>query len=93
MPKLEKDEDKAVQDWCKDHVVLWIKFTPMGEVGWPDRIAVTPNGTNLWIELKRNGKKPKPIQFYRMGLLAANQANVAWFDNAHDCIEYIKEFL
>lgn len=92
MPKLEKDEEGVVKTFCHANGVLFIKFTPLGEKGWPDRIAVV-NTYNLWIELKKKGKKPRPLQKYRMKQLAEHGAWVAWFDNAEDCIKWIRSFM
>ena len=74
MSKLEKDEEAAIKKWCDKRGLLFIKFTPMGEKGWPDRIAILPDGTHVWIELKRNGKKPTKLQHHRMNTL--KQSNI-----------------
>ena len=90
--KLEADDEDAVKKWCKRMDLLFIKFTPMGEKGWPDRI-VPVNGYTLWIELKRKGKKPRPLQAYRIKKLLDAKQHVQWFDNAEDCINWIRMYL
>lgn len=30
--------------------------------GWPDRVVLFPNGKLIWVELKRPGGKPTPLQ-------------------------------
>lgn len=90
--KLEKDEEKVVKTWCKDVGIVCIKFTPMGETGWPDRI-VQVNSHTLWIEMKKKGKTPRKIQHYRMNQLREEGANVNWFDNGEKCIEWIRSFM
>lgn len=92
MSKLEIDEEDEVKKWCKKVGILFIKFTPMGERGWPDRI-VPVNGYTLWIEMKKRGETPRPLQVYRMKRLADAGQPVAWFDNAGDCISWIRSFL
>ena len=93
MSKLEKQEEKAILKWCKENGVLFIKFTPFGERGWPDRIAIFPGGMHVWVELKRKGEVPRELQFYRMAALFNQGAVTMWFDSAADCIEYFEDCL
>ena len=93
MTKLERDEEAAIKKWCKANDVLFIKFTPFGEKGWPDRIAIFPDGHHVWVELKRRGEHPRPLQFHRMHLLEGHGVDVMWFDCAEKCIEYFEEIL
>ena len=93
MSQLEKQEEQKVADWCKKHGVLFIKFTPFGSRGWPDRIAVFPGGLHCWIEMKRAGKKPRRLQAHRMGTLQTQGALVAWFDDAETTIDFLKDIL
>ena len=94
MSKLERDEEKIIKRWCRNHSVLFIKFTPMGEKGWPDRIAILPNGGHtIWIELKRKGKKPEKLQIHRINQILGQGAFCVWFDNAVDCIDYLSRRL
>lgn len=90
MSKLEADEEKTILKWCKSNGVFFIKFTPMGEKGWPDRIAIFPGGGHVWVELKRRGKEPRALQFHRIENLRKQGAVAVWYDNAEDCIEFFK---
>ncbi len=94
MSKLEKQEENKVKDWCKKHRVLSIKFTPMGERGWPDRLFIFPNGGfHVWIEFKRKGKIPSKLQLYRMSNLMAQGAVAVWFDHAEAAINFLEAIL
>jgi hypothetical protein len=86
MSNLETYEENKIKKWCKVKGILFIKYTPKGSRGWPDRIAIFPGGFHMWVELKKKGEVPYPIQNYRMNQLAAMGAAVDWFDNADDCI-------
>lgn len=90
MSKLEKDEEAAIKKWCDKRGLLFIKFTPMGEKGWPDRIAILPDGTHVWIELKRNGKKPTKLQHHRMNTLKQSYVITKWYDSAEECIDFLE---
>lgn len=93
MSKLEKDVVAKVKKWCDDNGVLFIKFNPMGSKGWPDTIVVFPGGLHLWVEFKRRGKVPRQLQFHRMGQLLDKGALAVWFDDADQCIDYMKDCL
>ena len=91
--RLEKAEEKEILRWCKSNSVLFIKFTPFGERGWCDRIAIFQGGFHVWVELKRKGEKPRALQMHRMDQLHRQGAIAMWFDNAEDCIDYFTDCL
>ena len=45
------------------------KFTSPGFDGMPDRLVLLPHGKIAFIEVKRHGEKPRPLQEARHGLL------------------------
>lgn len=45
------------------------KFTSPGFDGMPDRLILLPHGKISFIEVKRHGEKPRPLQKSRHGLL------------------------
>jgi hypothetical protein len=45
------------------------KFTSPGLDGMPDRIVLLPMGKIAFVEVKRHGMKPRPLQESRYGLL------------------------
>lgn len=63
--------EKAVCAWAKSQGILPIKFTPDGEVGWPDRIFLY-KGTAVFIEFKAHGKIARPLQAHRIQVLVNN---------------------
>lgn len=48
---------------------LCLKLTCPGFVGMPDRLVLLPEGKIGFVEVKRPGKKPRPIQLSRHKLL------------------------
>jgi hypothetical protein len=84
--------ERSVSKWAKERGWLSIKFTPKGDVGWPDRIFISPSGVHVWIEFKALGQKPRAIQEYRGRLLELQGANYGWFDNIKDAINYLEGF-
>jgi len=93
MSKLERDVEAKVGNWCKANGVLYIKFSPMGSRGWPDRICIFPGGFHVWVELKRKGKLPRKLQLHRAGQLIDQGAICMWYDNAEDCIAELQDCL
>ena len=45
---------------------LALKFISPGFDGVPDRLILLPDGRVAFAEVKAPGKKPRPLQFYRM---------------------------
>ena len=45
------------------------KFVSPGFDGMPDRIVLLPHGLMAFVEVKAPGKKPRPLQVSRHGLL------------------------
>lgn len=43
-----------------------LKYSNAGAVGYPDRVALMPDGRCVWVELKSKGKKPTKIQTIRI---------------------------
>ena len=93
MSKLEKELENDIKNWCDQNNVLFIKFTPMGERGWPDRIAILPSGKHVWIELKREGKALPRLQGHRIRRLRRQNADAVFFDNPVACINYLKRLI
>ena len=79
--KPEAKIERGVSMWAGDHGWLVIKFSPMGNVGWPDRVFIK-DGRHIWIEFKAPGEKPRKIQDYRHAQLRRHGAEVYVIDNA-----------
>ena len=45
------------------------KFTSPGFDGMPDRLVLLPQGIIAFVEVKRHGEKPRPLQEARHGML------------------------
>lgn len=90
----EKGIEKAVVKWAEDHGIVCIKFTPKGDVGWPDHIfIVPPTGIHAWIEFKKPGERPTPIQDYRMQQIDDQGGVSAWTDTAESAIALLEKLL
>ena len=55
-----------------------------GEKGIPDRLVILPGGKCIFVELKREGEKPRPIQDYRLQQLMYLGCSVLIIDSLED---------
>ena len=58
------------------------KFVCPGFAGMPDRIVLLPGGVMAFVEVKAPGKKPRPLQVARHGMLTALGFKVYVLDDA-----------
>ncbi len=86
----EKAIEEKVVKWARTNGWLAIKFTPKGDVGWPDRIFISPRGLHCWVEFKAPGKYLTPLQAKRRKMLHERHARADWFDNADEAIEWLR---
>ena len=84
---LEKDVEKVLRKNIEKHGGLCLKFVSPGWEGAPDRICLFPNGKILFVELKRPGSKPRPLQVRRHEQLRELGFDVLVIDNKEDAVE------
>ncbi|EPY2302348.1 VRR-NUC domain-containing protein [Clostridium sporogenes] len=68
-----------------------LKFVSPGVSGVPDRIVLLPQGKIVFVELKAPGKKPRPIQKYRIKELIALGFRVEIIDSIESINNFIEE--
>lgn len=59
---LERDLERYFSMQCKKRGLMTLKLHVRFSRGWPDRVVLFPNGKLIWVELKRPGGKPTPLQ-------------------------------
>ena len=67
--KSEKQIEQALVRAVKNMGGIAPKFVSPGFDGMPDRIVLLPHGLMAFVEVKAPGKKPRPLQVSRHGLL------------------------
>ena len=65
------------------------KFVSPGFAGMPDRLVLLPDGKCGFVEVKRHGEKPRPLQKTRHGMLRRLNFKVFVLDRP----EQIKQIL
>lgn len=75
--RLESSVEADLVRWVRSNGGETIKFTPRGSVGWPDRMVFFPN-IFIWVELKKAGKEPTSMQYYRLATLRSYGQAALW---------------
>ncbi len=63
---LEKEVEKKLVKSVKAKGGICFKFNSLSMVGIPDRLVLMRGGRLAFVELKRKGEKPRPLQRKRM---------------------------
>lgn len=78
---LEKDIEAKIGQYAKSKGLEYRKFTSPSNRAVPDRIILVPGGVVGFLELKRKGEKPTPLQWRELRKLREMGMNVAWCDS------------
>ncbi len=88
--KLEKIDEQRFGKWCKIHN-WWTQKVRFAQKGYPDRIYIhRVLRIRCWIEWKRIGEEPYPLQYERIAELRSLGENVTWTDNFNDAVHYLE---
>jgi len=88
---LERDIEKQLVVETKRMKGLALKFTSPGFVGVPDRLVLLPGGKLAFVEVKKEGEKPRPIQISRHKLLRKLGFKVYVLDSKKQIKEILNE--
>jgi hypothetical protein len=81
---LEKEIEKKIGDYAKKRGCLWRKWSSPGHSAVPDRIVIAPNGHVGFLEIKKKGQRPRPLQLHELKLLKDMGCNVGWTDSLEE---------
>lgn len=88
MPRAVRSESsiqRAVVEWARGLGFIAIKQSTAGRYGssgWPDYLFLTPSGGAFFVEFKREGLTPTPLQHQRIRELNDHNVHVYLVDNA-----------
>lgn len=88
---LERQVEKALVDAIKKAGGIAPKFTSPGTAGMPDRLIILPKGRIAFVELKRPGQKPRPLQTRQMDRLTQLGCMVRTIDHPNQIQDLIYE--
>ena len=85
----EKTLERKLAEAVKAMGGIAPKFISPGFAGMPDRLVILPDGKCGFVEVKRRGEKPRPLQEARHGMLKRLGFKVYVLD----CVGQIEEVL
>ncbi len=101
MDELERDiELKFGSDICRwgelqGVEIIYLKLNVLGQRGWPDRMLLwrgkDGSGHLLFIEWKRPGEVPRPLQKHIHKIIQRTGFEVFTYDNVRDALREVKE--
>jgi hypothetical protein len=89
MTPLEKVLERRLGIYCKDHGIIYVKGKATGQKGFPDRMLIR-SGKVLFLELKRKGCKPSPLQLNWLLKLRTQGVSAEWTDSFVGAVEAIE---
>ena len=87
----EKELERKLVQAVKAMGGIAPKFVSPGFDGMPDRIVLLPNGKIGFVEVKRFGEKPSPLQESRQGMLRRLRFRVYVLEDTAQIGEIINE--
>lgn len=96
MNKLERDLERGFGKFLDYWGCQYLKFVSPGHAGVPDRMILTPGGHVVFVELKQEGKKLRPLQVYWQETL--HRMHFAAFvvsdrESARKCLRHVKDVI
>ena len=79
----ESAVEKQICDWAKAQGIRTYKFISPGRKGVPDRMFMK-DGIVSFLEVKRPGEKPTPLQYREIQQMLDQDVIAAWCDNVAD---------
>ena len=90
MGKLEHSIEDAVDRWAKrTGRILIFKLKLDTNAGWPDKMYLLPGNQACFIEFKRAGEEPEPLQYHRIKVLRSYQYEVCWTRSSKAAIRWL----
>jgi hypothetical protein len=86
---LERHIEQRVVKWARQHMRVK-KMNGLGDRSWPDRMFMIPGGKPFFIEFKRPGNKPTPLQEHTIRGLKEHGYDVEVHDDSDQAIRAIR---
>lgn len=86
----ERDVEQVLVHHMRICGGLALKFISPGWSGAPDRMCIFPGGKVAFVEVKRPGEKPRPLQIRRMEQLRELGVTVAVIDSKEGAAAFAK---
>lgn len=96
MRPLESSIERKVAAWWDSRFpspASRLKLEARGRAGWPDQMYMIPGGKPFFIEFKRKGELPRPLQSYIHSQMRENGYDVEVHDDADTAIAALRRRL
>ena len=90
MGQLEKSVENRLKTACRRRGAMAYKFVSPGRRGVPDRLIVMPGGRCVFVELKKAGETPDPLQVEEIKKLRKLGAEVYVAAGAAEVADLVK---
>jgi hypothetical protein len=91
MSILESKIEDDVTKFCKANKIRCEKLKMASQSGWPDRTLFYKDHC-MFLELKKFGEKPTPLQYYMIEQLNFEGFKAHWANTSQDAIELIEDW-
>jgi hypothetical protein len=91
VPVLEKDDEYKLVEFCALYRIKCVKLRLASQNAWPDRTLLY-RGHVMFLELKRKGEKPNPLQQFTINSLARDGFMALWTDDIEAAKDEIYEW-
>lgn len=82
-----------LRTWCANRGYNCIKLNPSTHIGMPDRLILLNNGVCVFVELKTNGSRLRPMQEVWRDTLIARGFNYLLIDKVNDdVVEWLERY-
>jgi hypothetical protein len=78
---LESSTEGNASTYAESIGYISLKVRVTGQRGWPDHVFINPYGYHVWIEFKKDKKKPTKLQDHRLKTLTEQGTEAHWTDN------------
>lgn len=92
MPALEKDDEQRLVVECNKLGARCLKLRLASETSWPDR-TILYRGRVMFVELKRKGERPTPLQLYTLDKLSSQGFRAWWSDDIEFVISTVTSWI
>lgn len=88
----ESKVEADIRKYAESHGCMYLKLAGRNQRGQPDRMIIK-HGKILFLEIKRPGEEPEPLQYWWMKKLKFHDMNSFWCDSAEDGCKLINTYV
>lgn len=87
--------ERDIEEWMRKKIEqlggVFMKWVSPGNDGVPDRVVILPGGAVYFIELKRDGERPRKLQKWQQDRLRKLGCDVRTVEGMKEARQFIEE--